>query len=409
MAELGRCDVAVIGGGIVGLASALAIAQRARAVVAVVEAEDSLAAHQTGHNSGVIHSGLYYAPGSLKARNCTLGRALLEQYCEAHGIPFRRCGKVVVARCPEELPALEELARRGAANGLAGIRRLSPAELAEVEPHAAGVAALWVPQTGVVDYRQVAASYAEELKARDGAVWLGAPVRGVQQRAGELVLLTPRGAVQARGVVNCAGLQADRVARLCGVRAEVRIVPFRGEYYELDEDGARLVRGLIYPVPDPRFPFLGVHFTRRVTGQVEAGPNAVLAFKREGYRRSSFSLRDTAATLGYVGFWRLATRYFRTGFEEMVRSWSTAAFLRALQRLLPALQRHHLRPGGAGVRAQALDRTGRLLDDFCIVPGERQIHVLNAPSPAATASLAIGQTIAAMAVDAFSLPPRREP
>lgn len=409
MAELGRCDVAVIGGGIVGLASALAIVEQARAAVAVVEAEETLAAHQTGHNSGVIHSGLYYTPGSLKARNCTLGRELLERYCETHAIPFARCGKVVVARDSEELPALEELARRGAANGLAGIRRLSPAQLAEVEPHAVGVAALWVPQTGVVDYRQVAASYAQELADHDGVVWLGARVQGVQRRAGQLVLLTSRGALQARAVVGCAGLQADRLARLCGVKSDVRIVPFRGEYYELSRDGARLVRGLIYPVPDPRFPFLGVHFTRRITGEVEAGPNAVLAFKREGYRRSSFSLRDAAATLGYVGFWRLATRYFRTGLEEMVRSWSTTAFLRALQRLLPALQRHHLRPGGAGVRAQALDRTGRLLDDFCIVTGERQIHVLNAPSPAATASLAIGQTIAAMAVDAFSLPPRGRP
>ncbi len=406
MGELGRCEVAIIGAGIVGLASARAIAERARVRVGVVEAEPRLAAHQTGHNSGVIHSGLYYAPGSLKARNCTLGRELLERYCEAKGIPVGRCGKVVVARRAAELDALDELERRGAANGLVGLRRLRPAELANVEPHARGVAALWVPQTGVVDYLRVAAAFAEDLLARDGEVWLDARVRRVERRAGEMVLATNRGTVVCRALVNCGGLHADRLARRCGVAPGVRIVPFRGEYFTLSAAAAHLVRGLIYPVPDPRFPFLGVHFTRRISGEVEAGPNAVLALKREGYRRGSFSLRDAASTLCYPGFWRLARRYFWTGLAEMARSWSTSLFLRALQDLLPELRRADLQRGGAGVRAQALDPSGQLVDDFRIVGAERQIHVLNAPSPAATASLAIGETIAAMAVDAFALPLR---
>jgi L-2-hydroxyglutarate oxidase len=390
----------------VGLASALAIARGSRTTVALLEAEERVAAHQTGNNSGVIHSGLYYAPGSRKAHTCATGRELLERYCGSAGIPFERCGKVVAARSREQIAALEELERRGAANGLTGIRRLSAADIREAEPGARGVAGLWVPQTGIVDYRLVARRYAHDLLEHGGRVHLGARVRGTRSSGGEVVLLTTRGDLRCRAVVTCAGLQSDRVARMCGVDPGVRIVPFRGEYYELAPSAAHLVRNLIYPVPDSRFPFLGVHFTRRITGEVEAGPNAVLALKREGYRRTSFSLTDAASTFTYPGFWRLARRYWKTGTGEMYRSWNKGAFVRALQLLVPGVERSDLRPGGTGVRAQALDGAGRLVDDFHIVGGERQIHVLNAPSPAATASLAIGRTVAAMAIDAFDLPAR---
>ncbi|NWG00543.1 MAG: L-2-hydroxyglutarate oxidase [Thermoanaerobaculaceae bacterium] len=406
MRELGECQVAVIGAGIVGLAVARSLAQRTRARIGVVEAEAAVAAHQSGHNSGVMHSGLYYAPGSLKAHNCTAGRQALERYCEDNAIPWRRCGKVVVATEPAQLPVLEELERRGRANGLVGIRRLAANEIAEFEPAARGVAGLWVGETGVVDYRTVAAAYARDVASFGGTVWLGSRLLGVRQRGRTTVLDTERGEVACEAVVNCAGLQSDRVARMCGHHPRVRIVPFRGEYYELAPAAAELVHGLIYPVPDPRFPFLGVHFTRRIAGEVEAGPNAVLAFKREGYRWTAVSVRDLASTLFFPGFWVLAGRYWKTGCGEVVRSWSKAAFARALQRLVPAVRQEDLRRGGAGVRAQALDASGRLLDDFCIVGGERQIHVLNAPSPAATASLAIGETVATMAIEAFSLPLR---
>ncbi len=406
MRELGECQVAVIGAGIVGLAVARSLAQRTRARVGVVEAAAEVAAHQSGHNSGVLHSGLYYLPGSLKAHNCTVGRHALERYCDENGIPWRRCGKLVVATEAAQLPLLEELERRGRANGLVGIRRLAGDEIAEFEPAARGLAALWVGETGVVDFRAVAAAYARDVRDSGGTLWLGARLVGVRRTSGAIVLRTGRGEVSCQAVVNCAGLQADRVARACGHRPRVRIVPFRGEYFELAPAAAALVRGLIYPVPDPRFPFLGVHFTRRITGQVEAGPNAVLAFQREGYRWSAVSLRDVASTLLYPGFWVLAARYWKTGCREVVRSWSKAAFARALQRLVPAVRREDLWRGGAGVRAQALSPSGRLLDDFDIVSGERQIHVLNAPSPAATASLAIGDRVATMAIEAFSLPLR---
>jgi len=399
-------DVAVIGGGIVGVATALALRRTTRATVTVVEAEPRLAAHQTGHNSGVIHAGLYYVPGSLKARNCTAGREALYRFCAEHGVPAERCGKLVVATRREELAALEELERRGRANGLTGVRRLGAAELREVEPHASGLAGLSVPDTGIVDYAQVTAAMATELKRLDGEVRCDARFLSLVRDGSETVLSTSHGEARCRHLIACAGLQADRVALRCGVDPGVCIVPFRGEYYELAEHRRGLVRNLIYPVPDPRFPFLGVHFTRKVSGAVEAGPNAVLAFRREGYRRISFSLRDTAAVLGTPAFWRLAGRYWRTGLAEMWRSASRPAFARALQRLVPEIAADDLRPGGAGVRAQALDRSGSLVDDFHIVEAERQIHVLNAPSPAATASLAIGAHLAALAVDRWSLPSR---
>lgn len=398
-----RVDVAVVGGGIVGVATAMAVLARARVSLAVVEKESRLAAHQTGNNSGVIHSGLYYRPGSLKARNCTAGREALLRFCSEHGIPAERCGKVVVATRAEQVPVLEELRRRGEANGLVGLRTLGPGEIREIEPHAAGVAGLFVPQTGIVDYVRVTEAYAEEVRRGGGEVMLGAPVRKVARDGDGMVLETGKGEVRCRFLVNCAGLQSDRVARLAGVEPGVLIVPFRGEYYRLAQGRDGLVRNLVYPVPDPEFPFLGVHFTRMVGGGVEAGPNAVLALKREGYTRRSFSLRDTATTFAYPGFWRMARSYWRMGLGEYWRSFDKRAFVRALQALIPEIQPADLTPGGAGVRAQALDPSGRLLDDFRIVEGERQVHVLNAPSPAATASISIGATVAATALRSFGL------
>jgi L-2-hydroxyglutarate oxidase len=402
----GTRDVAVIGGGIVGVATALALRRMTRATVTVLEAESRLATHQTGRNSGVIHAGLYYKPGSLKARNCTAGREALYRYCAEHGVPAERCGKLVVATTSEELPALDELDRRGRANGLRGLRRLSAGELDEVEPEVRGLAGLLVPETGIVDYAQVTAALAGDLRRLDGEVRTDARVLSLARSGSDTVLSTASGEVRCRYVIACAGLQADRVARRCGVDPGVRIVPFRGEYWELEPERRGLVRNLIYPVPDPRFPFLGVHFTRKISGAVEAGPNAVLALRREGYRKTSFSLRDTAAVLSAPAFWRLAARYWRTGMAEMWRSASRRAFARALQRLVPEVTAADLRPGGAGVRAQALDDAGNLLDDFHIVEADRQIHVLNAPSPAATASLAIGEHLARLAAERWSLPAR---
>ena len=399
-------DVAIVGGGIVGTATAMAITACAAVSLVVLEAEQKLAAHQTGNNSGVIHSGLYYKPGSLKARNCVEGREELYRFCQRHGIPHERCGKVVVATAERERPALEELERRGHANGLQGLKRLSPDELREREPAVSGIAGLFVPDTGIVDYVKVTETFAALVEAAGSEVRTGARVSAVRPDPGGLVLQTPAGDVRCCALVNCAGLHADRVARMCGVEPGLVIVPFRGEYYELVPSRCHLVRNLIYPVPDPRFPFLGVHFTRMIHGGVEAGPNAVLAFRREGYRRTSFSSGDVAELLRYRGFWRMAARHWRMGMGEMYRSASKGAFVRALQRLIPDLTSADVRPGGAGVRAQALEPNGQLVDDFRIVEAEHMIHVLNAPSPAATASLSIGQTIAEMAVKNFGLEAR---
>jgi len=396
-------DVAVVGGGIVGTATAMALLERAPVSLVVLEAEARLAAHQTGNNSGVIHSGLYYKPGSLKASNCVEGRQALERFCAAHDVPYERCGKLVVATRPEEVPLLDDLRRRGEANGLVGLRRLGAEEIREHEPHAVGVAGLLVPQTGIVDYVSVTEAYAGEVRGAGGEIRTGARLLRVQRDGSGLVLETTAGTVRCRALINCSGLQSDRIARLAGVEPGVRIVPFRGEYFELREDRRPLVRNLIYPVPNPEFPFLGVHFTRRIDGRVEAGPNAVLALKREGYRKTSFSLRDSLSTATFPGFWRLAGRYMATGLGEMWRSWNKAAFVRALQVLMPEITAADLVPGGAGVRAQALDPAGNLVDDFRIVEAERQIHVLNAPSPAATASIAIGRHIAELAAKSFGL------
>ena len=389
-------DTAVIGGGILGLATARALGLRSNGTVIVLEAEDTLACHQTGHNSGVIHSGLYYRPGSLKAENCRLGREAMYAFCDEHEIPHERCGKLVVATSTSERPWLDELERRGRANGLSDLTRLEKDELREHEPHVAGVAGLHVPMTGIVDYRQVSQAIAGDVRERDGEIRTGARLVGFRRDNGCFILETTTGVVSAKRLVSCAGLQSDRVARLCGVTPSVRIVPFRGEYYRLESHKASLVRNLIYPVPDPNFPFLGVHFTRMIGGGIEAGPNAVWALKREGYSRTAFSVADTASALTWPGFWKMAGRHWRTGCGELWRSWNKAAFVRALQKLLPEIREDDVAPHGAGVRAQAVAGDGSLLDDFAIERGENQLHVLNAPSPGATASLAIGDTLAGM-------------
>jgi L-2-hydroxyglutarate oxidase len=401
--EEGLYEVAVIGGGIVGLATALKLTQRRPLKLVVIEAESHVAAHQTGHNSGVIHSGLYYKPGSLKALNCVAGRQAMYRFCAEHDIPHEQCGKVVVATHPDEIPRLNVLEERGRANGLQGIRRLSPAEIKELEPHVAGIDGLHVPETGIVDYKQVSQKYAELIQAAGGEIRLNTRLLGCVRTRRELILQTNQGEIRTRNLVNCGGLQSDRIARLCGVDPGVQIVPFRGEYYEINPDRHHLVKNLIYPVPDPQFPFLGVHFTRMIGGGVEAGPNAVLAFKREGYTKSSISLRDLNEFANYEGFWAMARKHWRMSLGEFHRSYSKAAFVKALQRLLPELRAEDIHPAGAGVRAQALTPSGALVDDFHIVEAWRMVHVLNAPSPAATASLSIGETIANMAEKHFEL------
>jgi len=388
-----RFDVAVIGGGLVGLASALALNAAGRRVV-VLEAEERVAPHQSGHNSGVIHAGLYYQPGSLRARLCGEGRVSLYAFLEREGVPFRRSGKLVVATSEAERPALEDLARRGKANGLVGLQPLDAKELTALEPNVSGVAAVLVKETGLVDYADVARAYVRLIERSGGAVRTGARVLGIRASAGAVMITTASGTIEVGGLVNCGGLQADRVARMAGVDPQVQIVPFRGEYCELAPSARNLVARPIYPVPNPAFPFLGVHFTPRLDGRVEAGPNAVLAWHREGYRPGSFSARDAAELLSYPGFWRFAARHWRLGLAEMGRSWSRTQFVHALQKLVPAVRAEDLVEGGSGVRAQAVDRKGQLVSDFLFAEGERSLHVLNAPSPAATASLAIGRVIA---------------
>jgi L-2-hydroxyglutarate oxidase len=396
-------EIAIIGGGIVGMATAMVLRSRLPPSLIVLEAENQLAAHQSGNNSGVIHSGLYYKPGSRKARNCVEGREALYRFCQEHGIPYERCGKVVVATEEAELPALQELERRGHGNGLRGLRRIDPAEIREREPYAAGIAGLFVPETGIVDYKQVTQTFAALVRAAGGVIRTESRVRKVIPRGGEWVLETSSGEIACRYLINCGGLQADRTARLCGVEPGLQIVPFRGEYYALAAHRRHLVKNLIYPVPDPRYPFLGVHFTRGIHGGIEAGPNAVLALKREGYRWSDFSFRDVREMLTYSGFWRMARAHWKTGLVECYRSLYKKALVRALRRLIPDLRPEDIHPAGSGVRAQAVEPSGKLVDDFRIVPGERMIHVLNAPSPAATASISIGQAIGAMAEKQFDL------
>jgi (S)-2-hydroxyglutarate dehydrogenase len=401
-------DVAVVGAGIVGLAAALKLLERhPRLRLAVLDKEPTIGAHQTGHNSSVVHRGIYYAPGSLKARLCVAGADELIRFCEERSIELQRCGKVIVASDESELPRLEELHRRGVANGVPGLERIGPERLAELEPHVAGVGALFSPQTGIVDFRQVAATYASVVAERGGEILLSHGVRAVHRSAGGLTLQTDGGDVQARQLLTCAGLHSDRVAAMTepGADRTLRIVPFRGDYYVLRAERRHLARNLVNPVPDSRYPFLGVHFTRRPDGEVWAGPNAVLAFAREGYRRTDVSVPDLASAFAFRGFWRMAGQHWRMGIAEMVRDYSKRAFVSALQRYIPELRGEDLLPGPSGVRAQALRLDGALVDDFVVELGAsgRAIHVRNAPSPAATSSLAIGGLIADRADEAWDL------
>lgn len=397
-------DVAIVGGGIVGLATARALSEAApHARLVVLEKEAAIAQHQTGHNSGVIHSGIYYRPGSFKARLCVEGARLMMEFCDKRGIRVERCGKVIVATSTEELPRLQALYERGVANGVPGVTKIDVARLREIEPHASAIAAIHSPNTAIVDYGAVATTLARELADRGVVFECNFRVTAIARRQDTLRIGAPDREVTAQRLVNCAGLYSDVIARRAGADPDVQIIPFRGEYYMLARDRRFLVNGLIYPVPDPEFPFLGVHFTRTVQGEVEAGPNAVLAFAREGYRFGRVNVRELAGTLRYGGFWAMARRYWRTGTFEMYRSLSKPAFVKALQRLVPEIRAADVRRGGAGVRAQAVARDGSLVDDFRIVAGPDAVHVLNAPSPAATASLAIGRHVARLAGDTFGL------
>lgn len=397
-----RHDVVIIGAGVVGLGVALEITRRFPHLrLLVLEKEDAVCRHQSGHNSGVIHSGVYYKPGSLKARLCVTGAAAMVEFCREHGIPHQVCGKVIVATEPEELPRLEELNRRGAANGLTGLRLIGPEELREFEPQARALRALFVPSTGITDYALVCQKYAALISAAGGTVLTSVAVTGIERSANEIALETTRGAFSTNALINCAGLFSDRISQMAGDTPTARIIPFRGEYYDLIPERDSLVRALIYPVPDPRFPFLGVHFTRRISRKVDAGPNAVLALAREGYRHSDINIGDVVSYATYSGTWRMARRYWRDGLAEWHRSFSKAAFVRALQRMVPEVAEADLVPGGSGVRAQAVKPDGTLVDDFQFVPSGKILHVLNVPSPAATASLAIGKAVVETAAKLF--------
>ncbi|MDB5103955.1 MAG: lhgO [Fibrobacteres bacterium] len=390
-----RADVLITGGGIVGLATALRILERFPGLkVTVLEKEGGVARHQTGHNSGVIHSGIYYKPGSYKAQLCRRGYAEMVAFCRANDLPHDICGKIIVALTEAELPQLETLRQRAEANGLKGVSVVERGDIARYEPHAGGLKALHVPETGIVDYVKVSEKMAERIRALGGEIILSRRVESLRTLPDAKVARAGEADYEASFFINCGGLMSDRVARLDGVDTGVSIVPFRGEYYDLDPASRGLVKNLIYPVPDPAFPFLGVHFTRMIGGGVECGPNAVLAFKREGYRKSDVNLKDTAEVFANPGFRKLALRHWRMGLGEFHRSFSKAAFVKALQRLLPDVREPMLTPAGSGVRAQALRRDGSLVDDFAFADGPRSLHVLNAPSPAATASLAIGGEIA---------------
>jgi (S)-2-hydroxyglutarate dehydrogenase len=389
-----KFDYIIVGGGIVGLSTAFAILEKTPgARIAVLEKEAAWARHQTGRNSGVIHSGIYYKPGSLKAKLCREGNQRLVGFCQTHGIRYETCGKVIVATTAAELPLLENLYKRGIANGL-NVRKLNASEVRDVEPHVHCLAGIQVPSTGIVDFVGVCRKLAELIQARGCALRLDTKVQALRANGTGVIVETNRGELVGRWVINCAGLHSDRVAKLGGADPGARIVPFRGEYYELKPERRGLVRNLIYPVPDPNFPFLGVHFTRMIDGSIHAGPNAVLSLKREGYRRTAFNLRDFIDTMTYSGFWRLAARHAKSGLEEMHRSFSKKAFVRSLQNLIPEVGEEDLIAGEAGVRAQALRPDGGLVDDFLIIHRSPATHVCNAPSPAATASLEIGRVIA---------------
>ena len=396
-------DIVIIGGGIIGLATAMKIKQQNPDLsIALLEKEKALARHQTGNNSGVIHSGLYYKPGSLKATNCIRGYRELIRFCEEENIPYEITGKVVVATKKEQIPLLQELLERGVQNCLDGTRQITLDELKELEPYCTGVAAIHVPQTGIVDYKQVAMAYAEKFADLGGEIVLNQKILGIRQQNSVNDIETSQTTFRSKLVINCAGLYADKVAGMTGIGPEeVKILPFRGEYYKIKKEREYLVKNLIYPIPDPKFPFLGVHFTRMMKGGVEAGPNAVLSFKREGYKKLDFDFSEFRESIAWPGLQKVAAKYWKTGLGEYYRSFSKAAFTRALQELIPDIQETDLVAGGAGVRAQACDKNGGLLDDFYITENAAAINVLNAPSPAATSSLSIGGSVAELALKRF--------
>lgn len=388
-------NLVIVGGGIVGIASAYQIwIHNPEVHITIIEKEATLAAHQTGHNSGVIHSGIYYKPGSLKAENCLRGYQMLLDFCKEKNIPYELCGKVIVAVDESEFAALDTLYDRGIQNGLNGLKRLSEAEIKEYEPHARGLKGIFVPQTGIVNYRQLTDAIAAVLgNSPRVKILTSTEVVGFELKEDRVAVLTSQGPIEAHKVVNCAGLHCDKIAALAGENLNVRIIPFRGEYYTINPKKAHLVKSLIYPVPDAQFPFLGVHFTRRITGEIEAGPNAVFAFKREGYHKTSFDFSDFWGSISWRGFQKVAIKYWKMGIGEYYRSYSKAAFTRALQKLIPEIKSEDLVPAPAGVRAQAVDKQGNLLDDFYIQESSYFIHILNAPSPAATSALSIGLTV----------------
>lgn len=385
-----------------GLATALQLKQHHSALkVLLLEKETELAKHQTGNNSGVIHSGIYYKPGSLKATNCIHGYNLLIDFCRENDVPYDLCGKIIVATDEKEMPLLQTLFTRGQQNGLENLKMLNGEELGQYEPHVAGIAGIAVPQTGIVDYKKVAEKYGQRIQELGGEIILGEKVIDIQMASDHVVVATQKQSYSGKLLINCAGLYSDKVARLTSKNVDVKIIPFRGEYYKLKKEKEYLVKNLIYPVPDPNFPFLGVHFTRMMKGGVEAGPNAVLAFQREGYKKSDINLSELGESLAWPGFQKVAMKYWKTGMGEMYRSFSKAAFTKALQKLLPEIQESDLVEGGAGVRAQACDRKGGLVDDFLILEEKQVINVCNAPSPAATSSLAIGETVSKLAIKRF--------
>ena len=397
-------DLLIIGAGVVGLATALEFTRRFPGKrLLIVEKEDHIAAHQTGHNSGVIHSGIYYRTGSLKARNCVAGCASMKRFCAEHSIPFDECGKLVIATAPDEVPRLHALHERGIANGVPGLRMVDRDQFREFEPHADGICGLHVPSTGIVDYKLVSAKYAQLIQQAGGEIILRAKVTGLRDDGNSNIIESTAGSFRASHVINCAGLYSDAITRMAGCKTNLEIIPFRGEYYEVKPARRHLVRNPIYPVPDPRFPFLGVHFTRHIDGSVEAGPNAVLAFRREGYTGAAADLTEAVEMLQWPGFWKMARKYWKMGAAEQYRAWIRPAFTRALQQMVPELTEDDLVPGGSGVRAQAVDRNGNLLDDFSFVHSKRMIHVCNVPSPAATASLEIGREVVDMLVNCFEL------
>ncbi|MEX0926408.1 MAG: L-2-hydroxyglutarate oxidase [Dehalococcoidia bacterium] len=399
-----KFDVAVIGAGIIGLSTAMNLLEQfPKLKIGVIEKDSQVAAQQSGHNSGVIHSGIYYKPGSFKARFCVEGRASMTRFCEENEIPFDRCGKLIIATREADLPRLEGLYERGTSNKVEGLELVGPERISEIEPHVKAMKALYAPYTSIVDFRNVAAVYAERIKTGGGSIELNAQLRQVVRKGGSTILETPRGEFETKHVINCAGLHSDTVATMMGARPDVRIIPFRGEYYTLRKDREHLVNGLIYPTPDPAFPFLGVHFTKNMKGYTEAGPNAVLATAREGYRKRDFRPGDFVGTMTYPGFWGMALRDWKTGFMEINRSLRKGVFVKDLQKMIPEIKKEDLAAGGSGVRAQAVDRHGKLLDDFRIDQTENAVHVLNAPSPGATSSLVIGAYISEMAVKTFSL------